>query len=60
MKSLMIAAAVLITGSTVTIAQDKVDVPKEALQEMAFLVGQWETKGTANGEAIGGTYGPQL
>ncbi len=59
MKSLMIAAAVLMAASTVTIAQDKVDVPKEALQEMAFLVGQWETKGTANGEAISGTYSAQ-
>ncbi len=40
MKNLMIATAVIISTSAVVRAQDMVDVPKEALQEMAFLVGE--------------------
>lgn len=56
MKCLMIAMALLTTSSVVARAQEKVDVPKEALQEMAFLVGNWESKGTFDGEQMSGTY----
>jgi hypothetical protein len=59
MKSLMIATVVLMTTSAVARAQDKVEVPKEALQEMAFLVGEWEAKGTFNDKEISGTYSAQ-
>jgi hypothetical protein len=56
MKSMLVIAAMLMATSTVTMAQDEVQVPKEALQEMAFLVGEWKVKGTFNGEEMSGTY----
>lgn len=56
MKSMVITAALLMATCAVAMAQNKVEVPKEALQEMAFLVGDWEARGTANGEEISGTY----
>ncbi|MHB0960319.1 MAG: hypothetical protein ACYC0X_08530 [Pirellulaceae bacterium] len=59
MKTMVITIAMLMTTCTVAMAQDKVDVPKEALQEMAFLVGEWEANGTTNGEEISGTYSAQ-
>jgi hypothetical protein len=56
MKSMTMAATFLMMTSTVTIAQEKIEVPKEALKEMAFLVGEWDAKGTFNGEEVSGTY----
>jgi hypothetical protein len=39
------------------IAADKTEVPRDAIAEMAFLVGDWEVQGTFNGELLpNGTY----
>jgi hypothetical protein len=59
MKNMLITMAILLATSTGLIAQDDVQVPKEALQEMAFLVGEWEVEGTFEGEKISGTYSAQ-
>jgi len=56
MKSMMMAAAFVMMTSTVAIAQQKHGVPDKALNEMAFLVGEWAVKGTLNGQEMTGTY----
>jgi hypothetical protein len=56
MKSMMIAAAFMTVTSTVAVAQEEVEVPKEALAEMAFLVGEWDVTGTFDGEEMTGVY----
>lgn len=56
MKIMVMAAAFLMLTATVTIAQDNVKVPRQALNEMAFLVGEWDVKGTFNGEEMTGVY----
>ena len=39
--------------------QPAAQVPKKALQEMAFLIGQWESEGTMGDKKIKGTYEAQ-
>jgi hypothetical protein len=56
MKSTVIPVAFLMMVSTIAIADEKVEVPAEALKEMSFLVGEWESQGTFNGEEMSGTY----
>ena len=42
--------------SAVAIGEETIELPKKALEEMAFLVGDWEESGTFNGEEFKGTY----
>lgn len=56
MKRLVIATAMLLTTSAMASAQEKVEVPQEALQWMASLVGEWEAEGTVNGQETKGLH----
>ncbi len=56
MRSLVTALTLVVVSSSVVIAQEAVEVPKEALQEMSCLVGEWETSVSLNGEKLVGEY----
>jgi len=58
MKTLILALATafLLMNARLTTAEVVVEVPKEVLNEMELLVGDWEAKGTVNGQPFTGTY----